>query len=189
MNMSSRLHLAALALGCLTLMACQATGTGTPYETAQKNGWQHYGAQPQSVGGYVALGALKGDEQNIVVKGRITETCTTSGCWAKIVDGSGHELIVLTEEKQFHLPRNCAGHRAVAHGNMQVREMPVAQRRHYAEVAGASAEEIAKITEPEYTLILIADSVLLDGDDFVEAYTVQQAEEACEAQLEKEINK
>jgi hypothetical protein len=31
--------------------------------------------------------------------------------------------------------------------------------------------------------------VLLDGDDFVEAYTVQQAEEACEAQLEKEINK
>jgi hypothetical protein len=187
--MSSRLHLAALGLICFMLAGCQTTGSGTPYATAQQEGWHHYGTAPGSVGDYVALGALKGDERNIVVEGRITETCTTSGCWAKIVDGKGHELIVLTEEKQFHLPRNCAGHRAVAHGDMQLREMPVEQRRHYAEVSGASAEEIASITEPSYTLILIADSVYLEGEGFVEAYTVEEAEKACEEALKKEISK
>jgi hypothetical protein len=187
--MLSRLCLITLAAGCAVLTGCQATGTGTPYARAQQEGWRHYGSEPQSVGAYIALGALGGDEQDVVVEGVISETCTTSGCWAKIVDEQGHDLIVLCEESRFHLPRNCAGHRAVAHGNVQVREIPVEQRRHYAEVAGASPEEIARITEPERTLILVADSVFLEGDDFVEAYTVEQAEEACKAQLEREISK
>ncbi|MHC4083385.1 MAG: DUF4920 domain-containing protein [Planctomycetota bacterium] len=171
------------------LVVTGCASTGTPYETAKQEGWNHYGSQPDSVGAYVALGALQGDEQNIVVEGVITETCTTSGCWAKIVDKKGHDIIVLTEESKFHLPRNCAGHRAVAHGSMEVREIPVEQRRHYAEVAGASPEEVAKITEPQYTLILIADSVFLEGEGFVDAYTVEEAEAACKAQLEKEISK
>jgi hypothetical protein len=172
---------------CLAVTACASTGT--PYETAKQEGWNHYGWQPASVGAYVALGALQGDERNVVVEGVITETCTTSGCWIKIVDKKGHDIIVLTEESKFHLPRNCTGHRAVAHGNMEVREIPVEQRRHYAEVAGASPEEIAKITAPQRSLILIADSVFLEGEGFVDAYTVQEAEAACKAQLEKELNK
>jgi hypothetical protein len=182
-------HALSVVAACLTLAGCASTGTRTPYETAQRDGWNHYGQEPEHAGAYVALGALNGDEQNVVVEGVITETCTTSGCWAKIVDRQGHELIVLTEEKNFHLPRNCAGHRAVAHGDMEVREVSVEQRRHYAEVAGASPQQIALITEPQHTLILIADSVLLEGDGFVEAYTVKQAKRACEAQLEREISK
>ena len=82
--MLSRMCLSMLAAGLMVLAGCQATGTGTPYATAQKEGWNHYGEKPQSVGQYVALGAIQGDEQDIVVEGTITETCTTSGCWAKI---------------------------------------------------------------------------------------------------------
>ncbi|MHC4219897.1 MAG: DUF4920 domain-containing protein [Planctomycetota bacterium] len=173
----------------LAVAGCASTGSTTPYKTAQQDGWSHYGSEPRNVGAYVALGALQGDERNIVVEGVITETCTTSGCWAKIVDKKGHEIIVLTEESRFHLPRNCAGHRAVAHGNMEVREISVEQRRHYAEVAGASPDQIAAITEPQHSLLLIADSVYLEGEGFVDAYSVQEAEAACKAQLEKEINR
>jgi hypothetical protein len=179
----------ALAAACLVLAGCQTTGTGTPYETAQQEGWSHYGGKPRSVGPYVALGAIQGDEQDIVVEGVITETCLTSGCWAKIVDEDGHGLTVITEEKKFHLPRNCVGHRAVAHGKVEVRVIPVEQRRHYAEVAGASPEEVARITEPQRMLLLIADSVYLEGSGLGEAYTVEQAEEACEAQLKGKVDK
>jgi hypothetical protein len=178
-----------LAGACLVAVGCASTGSNTPYETAQQKGWNHYGLQPDTVGAYVSLGALQGDERNIVVEGMITETCATSGCWIKIVDKKGHEIIVLTEESSFHLPRNCTGHQAVAHGNMEMREIPVEQRRHYAEVSGATPEEIAKITEPEYALILIAGSVYLQGEGFVDAYTVEEAEAACKEQLAKELSK
>jgi hypothetical protein len=174
---------------CLAAAGCASTGSGTPYETARQEGWSHYGQQPARVGDYVALGALQGDERSVVVEGLITETCTTSGCWAKVVDGQGHEVIVLTEEKRFHLPRNCAGHRAVAHGDVQVRVIPVEQRRHYAEVAGASPQEVARITEPQRTLVLVADSVYLEGEGFVEAYTEEEAKKACEAALKRELAK
>jgi hypothetical protein len=177
--------LAALAAGLVVLAGCQA---GSPYATAQEKGWNHYGQEPASVGDYVALGAIQGDEQGIVVDGLITETCETSGCWAKIVDDDGNEIIVLTEEKKFHLPRNCTGHRAVAHGNVQVRVISVEEQRHWAEVSGASPDEVAAITEPDRKLLLIADSVYLEGDDFVAAYTEAEAEAACEAELEKEMH-
>jgi hypothetical protein len=177
--------LAALAAGVLVLAGCQTTGS--PYAKAQNEGWKHYGQEPQRVGDYVALGAIAGDEQGIVVDGLVTETCETSGCWAKIVDGDGNEIIVITEEKQFHLPRNCTGHRAVAHGNVQVRVISVEEQRHWAEVSGASPEAVAAITEPDRKLLLIADSVYLDGDGFVAAYTEEEAKAACEAALEKEM--
>jgi hypothetical protein len=176
--------LSVLAAGVLILAGCHTT---SPYVTAQEKGWSHYGSKPASVGEYVALGALEGDEQGIVVDGVITETCETSGCWAKFVDDDGNEIIVITEEKQFHLPRNCTGHRGVAHGNVQVRVISVQEQRHWAEVSGASPAEIAAITEPDRKLLLIADSVYLEGDGFVAAYTEEEAKAACEAALEKEL--
>jgi hypothetical protein len=178
-----------LAGACLAVTGCASTGSNTPYERAQEQGWSHYGWKPDDVGAYVALGALQGDEQNVVVEGLITETCTTSGCWVKIVDKNGNDIIVLTEESKFHLPRNCTGRQAVAHGNMEVRLVPVEQRRHYAEVSGATPQEIAAITEPQRSLILVADSVFVEGKGLVDAYTVEEAEAACKAQLEKEISK
>lgn len=178
-------RLAALAAGVLTLAGCHTTGS--PYARAQAEGWKHYGQEPQRVGEYVALGAIAGDEQGIVVEGLITETCETSGCWAKIVDDDGNEIIVITEEKNFHLPRNCTGHRAVAHGNVQVRVISVEEQRHWAQVSGAGQDQIAAITEPDRKLLLIADSVYLEGDGFVAAYTEEEAKKACEEGLEKEM--
>ena len=55
MNLRSYCVLAA----CLMLPACASTGTGTPYDTAQREGWNHYGSQTKDVGPYVALGALQ----------------------------------------------------------------------------------------------------------------------------------
>jgi hypothetical protein len=165
-------------LACLLAAGCQST---CPYANAQKEGWSHYGANPDVSGRLVALGAVKGDEQDIVVQGTITKMCTTSGCWALISDDHGGELFVMCEDKGFHLPTNAVGHDLVAHGDGHVNVTTVEQQRHFAEVSGAAPEEIAAITEPQYTIMLIADSVFLKGDDLRRAYTPQEAEEACEA--------
>ena len=166
------------ALVCLLAAGCQTT---SPYATAQKEGWHHYGANPDVSHDLVALGAVRGDEQDIIVHGTITKMCTTSGCWALITDDHGGELFVMCEDKGFHLPTNAIGHRLVAHGDGHVNVTSVEERRHFAEVSGAAPEEIEAITEPEYTVMLIADSVFLKGDDLSRAYTPEEAEEACEA--------
>ncbi|MDY7107904.1 MAG: DUF4920 domain-containing protein [Planctomycetota bacterium] len=166
------------ALVCLLAAGCQTT---SPYATAREEGWHHYGANPDVSHDLVALGAVKGDEQDIIVHGTITKMCTTSGCWALITDDHGGELFVMCEDKGFHLPTDAIGHELVAHGDGHVNVTPVEQRRHFAEVSGATPEEIEAITEPQYTIMLIADSVYLRGDDLSRAYTPEEAAEACEA--------
>jgi hypothetical protein len=175
--MPSRL-LPVAALICAFAAGCQST---SPYAAAREEGWNHYGADPEVSGGLVALGAVKGDEQDITVKGTITNMCTTSGCWALINDDSGGELFVMCEDRGFHLPTNAIGHELVAHGDGHVNVTTVEQRRHFAEASGASPQEIQAITEPEYTIMLVADSVFIRGDDLKRAYTPEEAEEACEA--------
>jgi hypothetical protein len=170
---------------CLLAAGCQST---CPYAAAQEEGWSHYGANPDVSARTVALGAVKGDEHNIIVQGTITKMCTTSGCWALINDNRGGELFVMCEDKGFHLPTDAIGHKLVAHGNGHVNVTTVEQRRHFAEVSGAGPEEIEAITEPEYTIMLIADSVLLKGDDLKRAYTPEEAEAACEAAEHEHAN-
>jgi hypothetical protein len=166
------------ALVCLSAAGCQSA---SPYAAAQGEGWSHYGADPEVSHRLVALGAVQGDEQDIIVRGTITKMCTTSGCWALITDEQGAELLVMCEDEGFHLPTNAIGHQLVAHGHGHVNVTPVEQRRHFADVSGATPEEIAAITEPEYTVMLIADSVYLKGDDLRRAYTPEEAAAACEA--------
>ena len=166
---------------CLMCAALAPAGCGSPYRTAEKDGWNHYGAFPKVGGDVVALGAVKGDETDIIVEGKVVNMCRTSGCWIMLEDERGDQLFVQFEDEGFQLPTNAIGHRAVAHGKGHVRVIPVEQRRHFAEVSGASKEEIAKITEPEHTTMLLADSVYIDGDDLAPAMTEEEAEAACEA--------
>ena len=175
--MSCRITVLVAAAFLTTAIGCQ---TSHPYHAAKEKNWNHYGIDVCTPGPHVALGTLKGGETDVVVSGLVTETCKVSGCWATIDDGKD-ELIVLCEDSGFHLPGNCVGHDAVAHGRTEVRITPVDQLRHFAEVSGASPEEVAAITKPERMIVLIADSVFLKGDDLKRAYTHEEAEAACEA--------
>ncbi len=142
----------------------------TPMTAARVSGWTHYGARGLEDGEGVAIGELSGDEEDVVVAGRITSVCPKKGCWMRVTDGDD-ELFVRFKEYSFFVPRNAADHRVVLHGRAEARVIPVDELRHYAQDAGKSEKEIAAITEPERSTTFYADSVYVEGDGLDEPWS------------------
>lgn len=61
----------------------------------------------------------------------------------------------------FFMPKNIADKEVIVNGKAFVSEVSIEEQRHYAEDAGKSEDEIAKIIEVKKTLSLEADGVLL----------------------------
>ncbi|WP_375234710.1 DUF4920 domain-containing protein [Winogradskyella sp.] len=101
-----------------------------------------------------------GDTLNTKMKGAITEVCSKKGCWMKLDMGNDKIVRVTFKDYGFFMPLDATGE-VVVNGIAYVKETSVADLKHYAEDAGKSAEEIAKITEPEVTMSFEADGVLL----------------------------
>ncbi|SHH34070.1 DUF4920 domain-containing protein [Winogradskyella jejuensis] len=101
-----------------------------------------------------------GDTLNAKVRGNITEVCSKKGCWMKLDMGNGKIVRVTFKDYGFFMPLDATGE-VVINGKAFVKETSVEDLKHYAEDAGETPEEIAKITEPEVTLSFEADGVLL----------------------------
>jgi len=102
----------------------------------------------------------EGDTVNIKMKGKITDVCSKKGCWMKLNVGDDKIVRVTFKDYGFFMPLDAEGD-VVVNGKAFVKEISVADLQHYAEDAGKSVEEIAKITEPEVTMSFEADGVLL----------------------------
>ncbi|MFN4244447.1 MAG: DUF4920 domain-containing protein [Tepidisphaerales bacterium] len=87
------------------------------------------------------------------VMGTIDQVCETRGCWVTLKDGaSGRELFVkftCSPEGGRIVPMEAAGKLAIVEGEVEIREISEADARHFAEDAGKSKEEIAKIVGPQ----------------------------------------
>lgn len=103
-----------------------------------------------------------GDTIDSKMVGKIKEVCSKKGCWMKIeMDGKNEkEVMVKFKDYGFFMPLNAEGE-VVINGKAFVSETPVEELRHYAEDAGKSKEEIAKITESKFEYHFLADGVLL----------------------------
>ncbi|MFD1064045.1 DUF4920 domain-containing protein [Winogradskyella litorisediminis] len=102
-----------------------------------------------------------GDTINAKMKGQITEVCSKKGCWMKLDMGNDEIVRVTFKDYGFFMPLDASGE-VVINGKAYVSETSVDDLKHYAEDAGKSAEDIAKITEPEVTYSFEADGVLLN---------------------------
>lgn len=102
-----------------------------------------------------------GDSINTKLIAKVDEVCQAKGCWMKVDLGNGEQAMVKFKDYGFFMPKDIAGKEVVLNGTAFVNEVPVDEQRHYAEDAGESAEEIAKITEPKRTFSFVADGVLL----------------------------
>jgi hypothetical protein len=131
-------------------------------QTAESQGWSHYGFDAGNGPRTVALGAIGGGEEQVVVEGTIIDVCPKKGCWMRVQDGDD-ELFVRFKDYAFFVPMNAAGHRVIMHGSAEAKVASVEELRHYAEDAGKSAQEIAAITEPETRVTFYADSVFIEG--------------------------
>ena len=91
----------------------------------------------------------------------VIEVCQSKGCWMKLKLENGDEAMVRFKDYGFFMPKDIAGKEVIVNGKAFVEEMTVDDQRHYAEDAGKSAEEVARITEPKKTYGFEADGVLL----------------------------
>ena len=102
------------------------------------------------------------DSLNVTVRGKVTEVCQKKGCWMDMDLGSGKSMTVRFKDYGFFVPMNGAGRTAVIQGVAKVKTDDVNWLRHKAEDAGATAEEIAKITEPVQSVSFVATGVIFE---------------------------
>lgn len=97
---------------------------------------------------------------NIRVKGAISQVCQSAGCWVRLQNPSGGDVFVKFKD-HFTIPMDLAGATATVYGTASKKTVSVADQRHFAEDAGKSAEEIAKITQPKDEIRIDATGILI----------------------------
>ena len=104
----------------------------------------------------------KTDSMATKLECEIITSCTRKGCWMDVKLPDGGVMKVRFRDYGFFVPtKGLEGRQAVMQGYATKETTDVATLRHYAEDAGKSKEEIAKITEPETSLMFLADGVLI----------------------------
>ncbi len=93
------------------------------------------------------------------VKAKVVEVCKAEGCWIKVERKDGTRMMVRAKDHAFLLPENIVGKTVLIDGNATVKETTEEMRKHYAEDAGKSKEEIAKIKGSEKDIQFAAKGV------------------------------
>jgi Domain of unknown function (DUF4920) len=106
-------------------------------------------------------GKLKGTEPaEVKVTGKVVEVCKAEGCWLRM-ETSGGSMLIKMKDHAFLVPLDMNGKTIVAEGTATLKETSVEMLRHYAEDAGKSKEEIAKIKEPKKEVTMQAKGILV----------------------------
>jgi hypothetical protein len=95
------------------------------------------------------------------VTGQVASVCQMSGCWMTLKLTDGQTMRVTFKDYGFFVPKNISGKTVVIEGQALVKETSVKTLQHYAEDAGKSKAEIAKITQPEKALNFVATGVVV----------------------------
>lgn len=99
--------------------------------------------------------------KTVTVEGTVREVCQMEGCWLTLAAADGQSVRVNVPKDEsgdylFTFPEDASGERVRFAGQLAVETESVESQRHYAEDGGASADEIAAITEPRRTLVFTA---------------------------------
>ncbi len=93
------------------------------------------------------------------VEGKVESVCQAKGCWMKVKLDNGQTMRVTFKDYGFFVPKNIAGKTVVFEGKAFQNVTSVKDLKHYAEDAGESKEEIARITQPERAVVFVANGV------------------------------
>ena len=106
-------------------------------------------------------GLKEGDTLAIKFASNINDVCKSKGCWMKLDLGNNKESMVRFTDYGFFVPMDADNKEVIVEGRAFVTKTSVEELQHYAKDAGKSEEEIATITEPEFTYAFEADGVLI----------------------------
>ena len=93
------------------------------------------------------------------VKAKVVEVCKAEGCWIRVQKQDGSAMLVRAKDHAFLMPENIVGKTVLIEGNATVKEVSEEMRKHYAEDAGKSKEEIARIKGAEKDVQFAAKGV------------------------------
>ncbi len=148
----------------VALAACGTSGESTP-DAMGEPVWTAYGA-PFEANEVIPFADVKqiwktGDSiATGVFEAEIIETCTKMGCWLSVLGPDNDTVMVFMRDHAFFVPKEgMQGKRVMMSGYAYYDTTSVADLQHLAEDAGRTAEEIAGITEPKYTLNFDAEGV------------------------------
>ena len=107
--------------------------------------------------------SIKGkDSLDVKLACEVTASCAKKGCWMDVKMADGEVMKVHFKDYAFFVPTSgLEGKQAIIQGRAAREITDVASLKHYAEDAGESPEEIAKITEPDTSWTFTADGVLI----------------------------
>lgn len=106
----------------------------------------------------------EGDTIAVKFASNVNSVCKKKGCWMKLDLGNEKESMVRFKDYGFFVPLDADKKDVIVEGRAFVTKISVDQLQHYAKDAGKTEEEIAKITEPEFTYAFEADGVLLRNE-------------------------
>lgn len=163
------------------LLAAGCSSTPTPLETAMHESWSRYGDAKGTVAAAKAapqrpVGLLAEASGLCTTSGIIDDVCSVKGCWMRLRDDAGNQVLVRFADYGFFVPRNARGRSAVVYGNADVQELSVEARRHLAEDAGKSPAEVAAIRTPKSEVTIVAHAVWIQGSGLQPPYAPMAAE-------------
>jgi len=102
-----------------------------------------------------------GDTINVKFASKIKEVCSKKGCWMKLPLDDTAETMVRFKDYGFFMPLDSKDREVILEGKAFVQETSVKELQHYAEDAGKTKEEIAKITTSKKEFVFEANGVLM----------------------------
>jgi hypothetical protein len=93
------------------------------------------------------------------ITGKVAEVCKAEGCWIRLKKDDGTSMMVRAKDHAFLMPENIVGKTVLVEGSATIKETSEEMRKHYAEDAGKSKEEIAKIKGSEKSVEFAATGV------------------------------
>lgn len=100
-------------------------------------------------------------EMETTVTGKVNVVCQAEGCWMKVENAGGTDMMVRMKDHKFFLPKDIAGKTAVFTGKALVKTTSVEMLKHYAEDEGKSKEYIQAIKDPKTELAFEAIGVII----------------------------
>lgn len=98
-----------------------------------------------------------GDTLQVQFQSEVQSVCAKKGCWMKLELTEEQNAHVTFKDYGFFVPKDSQGHQMLVSGVAFIEQTDVETLRHYAEDAGKSEADIAKITKPELNYRFIAE--------------------------------
>ena len=157
-----------VSLCFLFVIACKENKTKVDESTNEKLAYTSYGQKinddnviSKELAAKKFSNLKEGDTINLKFASTINEVCKEKGCWMKLDLGNNKESMVRFKDYGFFVPLNADHKEVIVNGKAFVTEISIDQLKHYAKDGGKTEEEIAAITEPEFTYAFEADGVLM----------------------------